>query len=113
MANMRDAILRTTGLGGASRPLKLTRTLVLHNPTSGDGRPGTDRLIVDACKLGLLVRYQSTKEATYRKALRRRWDLVIVAGGDGTVSKVARRLRYRKTPIIILSTGTANNIARL
>ena len=112
MANMRDAILRTTGLGGAPRLLKLTRTLVLHNPTSGDGRPGADRLIVDTCKLGLLVRYQSTKEATYKKALRRRWDLVIVAGGDGTVSKVARRLRYRKTPIIILPTGTANNIAR-
>jgi diacylglycerol kinase family enzyme len=28
------------------------------------------------------------------------------------VAKVARRLRYRRSPIIILPTGTANNIAR-
>lgn len=88
------------------------RTLLLHNPTSGDGRPGADRLIVEACKSGLLVRYQSTKDPEYKKALRERWDLVVVAGGDGTVAKVARRLRYRRSPIIILPTGTANNIAR-
>jgi diacylglycerol kinase (ATP) len=88
------------------------RTLLLHNPKSGDGRPGADQLIVEACKLGLLVSYQSTKDPKYKVALLQRWDLIVVAGGDGTVAKVARRLRYRKTPIIILPIGTANNIAR-
>jgi diacylglycerol kinase (ATP) len=59
-----------------------------------------------------MVSYESTKDPNYKERLRQRWDLVIAAGGDGTVAKVARRLRYRRTPIIILPIGTANNIAR-
>ena len=59
-----------------------------------------------------MVSYQSTKDPKYKQTLRKRWDLVIVAGGDGTVAKVARRLRYRRTPIIVVPIGTANNIAR-
>ena len=39
-------------------------------------------------------------------------DLVVAAGGDGTVSAVARLLAGRGTPLAILPTGTANNIAR-
>jgi diacylglycerol kinase family enzyme len=35
-----------------------------------------------------------------------------VAGGDGTVGKVARRLIGSRTPIAVLPTGTANNIAK-
>jgi len=88
------------------------RTLLLHNPTSGDGRHRAEQLIMEACKSGLMVAYHSTKDLSYKGALRHRWDLVIVAGGDGTVAKVARQLRFRRTPIIILPVGTANNIAR-
>ena len=39
-------------------------------------------------------------------------DIVIVAGGDGTVAKIARSLKDRKTLVAILPFGTANNIAR-
>ena len=39
-------------------------------------------------------------------------DLVVAAGGDGTVSAVARVLAGQGTPLAILPTGTANNIAR-
>jgi diacylglycerol kinase family enzyme len=39
-------------------------------------------------------------------------DLVVVAGGDGTVSKVVRTLVGREVPILIVPAGTANNIAR-
>jgi diacylglycerol kinase (ATP) len=35
-----------------------------------------------------------------------------VAGGDGTVGKVARNLAGTRTPIAILPAGTANNIAK-
>ena len=37
--------------------------------------------------------------------------MVAVAGGDGLVSKVARRLVQQPTPIAILPIGTANNVA--
>ena len=39
-------------------------------------------------------------------------DAVIVAGGDGTVGKVAKRLAGTDVPLVVLPTGTANNIAR-
>jgi len=56
--------------------------------------------------------YQSSKEKKWKKALKKPGDLVAVAGGDGTVGKVGRRLIGRPTPIAILPLGTANNIAR-
>jgi diacylglycerol kinase (ATP) len=37
--------------------------------------------------------------------------VVAIAGGDGTVSKVARRLIGNPTPLAILPLGTANNVA--
>ena len=37
---------------------------------------------------------------------------MVVAGGDGTVGKVGRRMIGKPTPIAILPLGTANNIAR-
>lgn len=39
-------------------------------------------------------------------------DVVIAAGGDGTVLGVARRLVHSKVPLVILPLGTANNLAR-
>ncbi len=38
--------------------------------------------------------------------------MVAVAGGDGTVGKVACRLIGSRTPIAVLPLGTANNVAR-
>ena len=44
--------------------------------------------------------------------LDKRADLVAVAGGDGTVAGVTRRMVGRDVPVAILPSGTANNIAR-
>jgi diacylglycerol kinase family enzyme len=60
---------------------------------------------------GFSPEYESSKEG-YRKALREKWDLVVVAGGDGTVTKVARALDGNEKPLAILPLGTANNVAR-
>ena len=59
---------------------------------------------------GHKVKYQSSKEKDWKKALRKSCDIIAVAGGDGTVGKVARRLVGSPTPIAILPVGTANNI---
>jgi diacylglycerol kinase (ATP) len=58
------------------------------------------------------VRYQSSKEDGWKKALKKPADLVVVAGGDGTVGRVTRRMAGRDVPIALLPSGTANNIAR-
>ena len=59
---------------------------------------------------GHKVKYQSSKEKDWKKALKKRCDIIAVAGGDGTVGKVARRLVGSPTPIAVLPLGTANNI---
>ena len=60
---------------------------------------------------GHKARYQSSKEDKWTRALKKPCDIVAVAGGDGTVGKVARRLIGSRTPIAVLPMGTANNIA--
>lgn len=58
------------------------------------------------------VRHQSPKEHGWKKALKEDADLVVVAGGDGTVARVTRRMVGRGVPMALLPSGTANNIAR-
>jgi diacylglycerol kinase family enzyme len=45
------------------------------------------------------------------KALEEPADLVAVAGGDGTVSRVIQKMAGRATPVAPLPAGTANNIS--
>ena len=87
------------------------QTLLLHNPTAGAGHPNAEELLRQLRAAGFRPEYQSSKE-NYRQTLHKQWDLVIVAGGDGTVAGVARRLPNRDIPLAILPVGTANNIAR-
>jgi diacylglycerol kinase (ATP) len=89
------------------------RVTLIHNP--GAGRQGAGeasrlRRLLGNC--GYAVRYQSAKEDGWKGALKKPADLVIVAGGDGTVARVARRMVGRGVPLALLPSGTANNIAR-
>ncbi len=87
------------------------RALLLHNPTSGDGSLTRERLLDALGRGGISPRYCSTDDDDYRAALGEDWDLVVIAGGDGTVGKVARNLADRSIPVAILPAGTANNVA--
>jgi diacylglycerol kinase (ATP) len=88
------------------------KTLFLHNPTAGAKHPSAEELLIAATQAGIHSTYVSTKDKRYKAALRKNWDLVIVAGGDGTVGRAVRELKDRSIPLAILPTGTANNIAR-
>ena len=89
------------------------KVLLLHNPTAGASHPNAKELVEAIRKaLGVKPSYFSTKNADWKDALSKRWDAVILAGGDGTVGKSVRWLHDRKTPIAILPLGTANNVAR-
>jgi len=88
------------------------RLTLLHNPEAGDDQPSRDELVTRLRRAGYDVRYQSAKDPAFGRALDDPGDLVLVAGGDGTVAKVAKRLVGRDVPLAIVPLGTSNNIAR-
>jgi diacylglycerol kinase family enzyme len=88
------------------------RALLVHNPKAGSGRPSGDELLAALDAAGFSTTYCSIKNDDLDAALAEPADIVIVAGGDGSVAEVARSLKDRKTLLAILPFGTANNIAR-
>jgi diacylglycerol kinase (ATP) len=101
--------VRGGGFRLGSEPIKIT---LIHNPAAGKGnQPSRDELLKLLRAAGHKVDYQSSKEKKWHKILKNPGDVVAVAGGDGTVSKVARRLIGKPTPVAILPLGTANNVA--
>jgi diacylglycerol kinase family enzyme len=89
------------------------RVTLIHNPGAGkQGRDNGKTLLAMLEEHGHDVRYRSSKEEGWKKALKKPADLVVVAGGDGTVARVARRMVGRGVPVAVLPSGTANNIAR-
>lgn len=88
------------------------RATLFHNPTAGGGK-FTKKELMTALKLGgLEPRYVSTKSRRLKKELAAAENLVVVAGGDGTVAKVIAQMPDRGVPVAILPLGSANNIAR-
>jgi diacylglycerol kinase family enzyme len=89
------------------------RVTLIHNPGAGkQGRDNADKLVALVREAGHDVSYQSSKDDDWADALERPGDLVVVAGGDGTVSRVAKRIAGRGVPLAALPSGTANNISR-
>lgn len=88
---------------------------LLHNPGAGDEEHSKKELMAQIQAEGFDCRYASTKKGDW-KELKSDVDFLVVAGGDGTVRKVAKHLLNRKLiekpyPIALLPSGTANNIA--
>src|SRR5437868_10696289 len=88
------------------------RIILMHNPEAGRGQHKKKELMGALDEAAHEVIYQSTKESDWKKSLTKPADLVLVAGGDGTVGKVARRLIASGVPLSVLPLGTANNLAR-
>lgn len=90
------------------------RILLVHNPKAGSEEHQGEDLIKALKQAGHKAIYQSSRARGMKKALKKKIDLVLVAGGDGTVGKVARRLvsLASKVPLSVLPLGTANNFAR-
>ena len=86
------------------------KVTLIHNPNASRTTPGDEivRLIRGA---GHSTIYQSSDEDVWEKILHESAEIVAVAGGDGTVGKVSKRMVGRDIPIAILPMGTANNIA--
>lgn len=89
------------------------RVALIHNPGAGDRESGE---MLHLTRLIAAEGHEVTREVydadEWDEALASPVDVVVVAGGDGTVGKVARRLAGRRVPLSFLPVGTANNIAR-
>src|SRR5215217_7669308 len=87
------------------------RATLIHNPQAGDESHERDHLVTLIRGAGYEVVYRSSKE-DFGTALKDPGDLVVVAGGDGTVRKVAMHTIDCGVPIALLPMGTANNISK-
>lgn len=96
--------------GIKAAPTAPMRVILIHNRDSGDDEHVGEDLVALLSEAGHQVTYASFK-GRWRSALDDPLDLAVVAGGDGTVSKVARAVAGRALPLTILPMGTANNIA--
>lgn len=88
----------------------MARATIIHNPSAGDGRPSGGELRELVREQGYEPGYATT-DVDLDALLQDPGDLVVVAGGDGTVGQVAARLLGRDIPLAILPVGTANNLA--
>jgi diacylglycerol kinase (ATP) len=87
------------------------KAILVHNPTAGGGRIRREDLLPALRRAGIAAAYQSSKVGELTAALTESVDLIVVAGGDGTVAKVLTQMPDRNVPVAILPVGTANNIA--
>ncbi len=88
------------------------RVTLVHNPGAGDERHSAKRIMKELAEAGHDARVQSTRKKRLHEALDDPGELVVVAGGDGSIKKVALTLAGTGIPMAILPIGTANNIAK-
>src|SRR5207249_4846414 len=84
----------------------------LHNPSAGNSMLKATELVRRLENARYEISYASTEEEGWEKALSVPVDRVVIAGGDGTVSRVCPWLAGRHIPFCILPLGTANNCAQ-
>ena len=93
------------------------RAYVCHNPDAGIEDSHDKKAIKDALRLaGYDSEYHSTKAKEFERAFAKfdagDADILVIAGGDGTIGRVVRSLKDRSVPIALMPLGTANNIGR-
>ncbi len=92
------------------------RALLCHNPTAGAKGHDKDAILAALKLADIDVRYISLKnddwEEALKEAAKKSFDLLVAAGGDGTIGKILTALPDRSLPVALLPLGTANNAAR-
>jgi diacylglycerol kinase (ATP) len=85
---------------------------LLHNPKAGEGEYTHKKLARLINRAGYDCSYSSTKKEGWDKIKSAASDIIVIAGGDGTIRKVARVVLDKDIPLALLPLGTANNIAK-
>ncbi|OFE14019.1 lipid kinase [Pseudohongiella acticola] len=94
-----------------------TRALLIVNPKSRQGAEaeldlGLERLKQVGMEVEYLISHSPDESCTAVKERKADLNLVIVGGGDGTLSSMIKTLLECKLPLAILPLGTANDLAR-
>ena len=98
-------------------PVSERRLLVIFNPTAGARRRRRfEAVLAELRRLGCEVTVRPTgdrgdAEQLAASADPNRYDVVVVAGGDGTVNEVINGLAGARLPLAIVPLGTANVLA--
>ena len=97
----------------AGRKNEFMKTVkVLHNPKAGAAELDKKKLLKLLQTAGYRCSYTSTKKSGWDNIDTGKTDFVVLAGGDGTVRKVAKTILNLRLAIGLIPLGTANNIAR-
>jgi diacylglycerol kinase (ATP) len=88
----------------------VVRVSLVYNSNSGDGVT-PDEIVSAISRHGHELVAIIEKEADFGSVFEKPCDLVVAAGGDGTVALVARVIARHRVPMAILPLGAANNIA--
>ncbi len=105
----------------AARDKDLRHARLIFNPDSGGKRADNSKRLTEivatlrehgiVAGIGLKTSGKAARELA-REAVENDEELLIVAGGDGTIEEVAAQLVGSRTPLGILPTGSMNNLAR-
>jgi diacylglycerol kinase (ATP) len=89
------------------------RIALLHNKSAGSENHAADEIEEGLGRAGHEVVVTAEELTELLDVVSERsCDLVVIAGGDGTVSRAACALAGRHVPLAILPLGTANNTAK-
>ncbi len=84
----------------------------IHSNNAGYNQPSKQELLEILKQHGHSVAYVDIKNDDIESALRSPGDMVAIAGGDGSVAKVAMKIKGKGIPMAVLPFGTANNFAK-
>jgi diacylglycerol kinase (ATP) len=89
------------------------RVALIHNETAGNSSYGREDLVALLSAMGHRAQVFDNTKRDVRRAIRSSPDVMVAAGGDGTVARAATILHKSRSavPLYILPVGTANNIA--
>lgn len=94
----------------------MKKAQIIHNPTAGNGAYKQEEIIAQVENSGFTVNYISTDDEDWESFIENEMDVIFLAGGDGTVRKLAgalfqTKMSIKHIPVYLIPLGTANNIA--
>jgi len=87
------------------------KALLIQHKDAGEGSTSRKALVEALSDAGWRVDHLPRKKADAKAITDAKPDLVVIAGGDGTVAGVIKMLPDRSIPVALIPTGTANDIA--